>query len=192
MWKQLKRKPLGLLGAGIIGVVIFTAIFANWLAPYDPYKIDLKTRLKPPSWQHLFGTDKLGRDILSRVIYGTRISLQISSIVVVLAFPIGTIIGAFAGFTGSLADEIIMRITDVFLSIPGLVLAMAIAAALGPSIQNVILALAVVWWTWYARLSRSSVLQVKEFEYVEAAKAIGNSNMRLIFRHIFCPIVSRR
>jgi len=184
MWKQLEKKPLGLIGLGIIAIVIFAAIFATWISPHDPYKINLKLRLQPPSIQHLFGTDRLGRDIFTRILYGTRISLRISFIVVALAFPLGTVIGAIAGFVGGLVDEIIMRITDIFFSIPGLILAMAIAAALGPSIDNVILALVVVWWTWYARLSRGSVLQVKELEYVEAARAIGNSNIKLIFRHI--------
>lgn len=185
MWNQLQKKPLGLIGLGIISIVVCIAIFANWVAPHDPYKINLKLRLQPPSIpHHLFGTDRLGRDIFSRILYGTRISLRISCIVVALAFPLGTVIGAIAGFAGGLVDEVIMRITDIFFSIPGLILAMAIAAALGPSIDNVILALVVVWWTWYARLSRGSVLQVKELEYVEAARAIGNSNTKLLFRHI--------
>jgi len=126
----------------------------------------------------------MGRDVLSRVVYGARISLRIGLIVVIIAFPFGSILGAIAGFYGGRLDELIMRITDVFLCIPGLILAMAIAAALGPSIQNVLLSLAVVWWPWYTRIVRSVILGLKEQDFVTAARAIGVPHRRIILRHL--------
>jgi len=184
MWRKISKRPLGLIGLIILFVIIFTAIFANYLLMHNPNKIDLRSRLQSPNLKHPFGTDRLGRDIFSRIIMGTRISLKIGLIVVAIAFPLGTIIGAIAGFAGGMIDEIIMRITDIFLSIPALILAMSIAAALGPSLNNVVIALGIVWWPWYARLIRGSVLQIKELEYIEAARAIGNSNIVIIFKHI--------
>jgi peptide/nickel transport system permease protein len=138
----------------------------------------------PPSFSHIFGTDDLGRDVLSRVISGSSISLRIAITVVTVAFAVGTIMGTAAGFFGGAVDEILLRITDIFLSIPGLVLALVIAAALGPSLYNVVLALCVTWWPWYARLARGQAISIREKQYVEAGRMVGASDLRLIFRHI--------
>lgn len=182
--RRIGHQPLALVGLSIFTGVVLVAILAPYIAPYDPLEVDLANRLLPPSARHLFGTDEMGRDVLSRVIHGSRISLRVGLTVVLIAFPFGSILGAIAGFYGGLVDELIMRLVDIFLCIPGLVLAMAIAAALGPSIQNVLLSLAVVWWPWYTRIVRSVILGLREQEFVQAARAIGASNRRIIVRHL--------
>jgi len=150
----------------------------------------LSERLSPPSSKYLFGTDDVGRDILSRVIYGSRISLRICTLVVGLTIGIGTILGIISGYWGGWIDELIMRISDVFLAFPALILAMAIAAALGPSLENVILAMVVIWWPRYARVTRGQVLVLREIDYIVAARAIGVHNRRIIMRHILPNCVS--
>lgn len=182
--KRILHQPLALAGFCIMILMVLVAILAPVIAQHDPLEVDFKKRLLPPSFEHPFGTDQMGRDVLSRVVYGARISLRIGLIVVIIAFPFGSILGAIAGFYGGRFDELIMRITDVFLCIPGLILAMAIAAALGPSIQNVLLSLAVVWWPWYTRIVRSVILGLKEQDFVTAARAIGVPNHRIILRHL--------
>lgn len=181
---QITSKPLMMTGMVLIAVIIVLSIFAPVIAPYDPIKLDAINELKPPSSMNLFGTDTLGRDIFSRVVYGSRISIQIGIVVVSLAMFVGTIIGIFSGYIGGLIDEIIMRITDIFLSIPYLILAMAIAAALGPSLINTMIALSVVWWPSYARLVRGQALLVRENTFIEAARGLGASQLRIIFRHL--------
>lgn len=173
-----------MLGIFLVAMIVFLAIFAPWIAPKDPLQVNLAQKLLPPSSEHLFGTDEVGRDILSRIIFGTRISLKIGLLVVLISFPIGTVLGAIAGFVGGMVDQIIMRITDIFLSFPGIILAMSIAAALGPSIENVLLALALTWWPWYTRIVRSSVLSIKNSEFVESARAIGANPIRILFKEI--------
>jgi len=173
-----------MLGLSILVLMILASILAPFIAPHDPLEVDFGKRLLPPSATHLFGTDQMGRDVLSRVLFGARISLRVGITVVIIAFPFGSILGAIAGFYGGRLDEIIMRITDVFLCIPGLILAMAIAAALGPSIQNVLLSLAVVWWPWYTRIVRAVILGLKEQDFVAAARAIGVPHRRIIMRHL--------
>lgn len=188
--RGLRKSPLAALGSVIIGILIAMAIFAPFLAPYSPTKMRLSERLSPPSSRHIFGTDDVGRDILSRVIYGSRISLRICTVVVGLTIGIGTILGVTAGYLGGWVDELIMRISDVFLAFPALILAMAIAAALGPSLQNVILAMVVIWWPRYARVARGQVLVLREIDYMIAAKAIGVSGGRTFIHHILPNCIS--
>jgi len=180
----LKQSPLVVAGFIIISIFIIAAIFAPWIAPYGPEERIWAEQQQPPSLKHLFGTDENGGDIFSRVIWGARIDLSIALTVVGSAALIGSIIGAVSGFMGGKIDEALMRVTDVFLAFPGLILAMAIAAALGRNLINLTIALIVVWWPSYARLIRGVVLSEREKLYVEAAKAIGAKNTRIIFRHI--------
>lgn len=184
MWKRFFSSPVTVAGLVFILLVIVMAIFAPWIAPHDPLEVNPLQKLQPPSSAHWFGTDEVGRDIFSRVVYGSRISLQVALLVVVVAFPVGTLLGAIAGFCGGKIDQVIMRITDVFLSFPGIILAMSIAAALGPSIQNVLLALSITWWPWYTRIVRSSVLPLKNAEFVESSRALGASPLRILFRDV--------
>jgi peptide/nickel transport system permease protein len=169
---------------GIILSLVLTALFAPFIAPHDPYRINPANRLKPPSLDHWFGTDTAGRDIFSRVVFGTRISIRIGVTVVFLAVVAGSLIGLFSGYFGGRFDLVVMRITDIFFSIPYLVLAMAITAALGPGLLNAMISLSLVWWPVYARLIRGQVLQVREAPYIEAARGLGASRRRIIFRHI--------
>jgi peptide/nickel transport system permease protein len=184
MIRRIFLSPLTMLGLFLVVLIIVLAIFAPWIAPKDPLQVNLSQKLLPPSSEHWFGTDEVGRDILSRIIYGTRISLKIGLLVVLISFPIGTILGAIAGYVGGMVDQVIMRITDIFLSFPGIILAMSIAAALGPSIENVLLALAITWWPWYTRIVRSSVLSIKNSEFIESARAIGANPIRILFKEI--------
>jgi len=184
MVRRLFSNPLTIIGSIFLLALLVMAIFAPEIAPYNPIMPNPIDKLLPPSGQHLFGTDEVGRDIFSRVVYGARISLKVSVLVVIIAFPVGTLLGAIAGFFGGWIDQTIMRITDIFLAFPGIILAMAIAAALGPSITNVLLALSATWWPWYTRIVRSSVLPLKEIEFVESARALGASRVRILFRDI--------
>ncbi len=181
---RVKRSPLTLIGMGIILSLILTALFAPLVAPYDPYEIDPPNRLKAPSLQHWFGTDTAGRDLFSRVVFGTRISIRIGVTVVFLAAILGSMIGLLSGYLGGRFDLVVMRITDIFFSIPYLILAMAITAALGPGLLNAMISLSLVWWPVYARLIRGQVLQIREAPYIEAARGLGASRSRIILRHI--------
>jgi peptide/nickel transport system permease protein len=154
------------------------------VAPYDPEAVAVSQRLKPPSREHPMGTDPLGRDVLSRVLAGARVSLPSVLIIVASAVGVGVIVGAVAGFSGGKVDVVVMRVTDVFLAFPALVLALAIAGALGPSLTNAMLAVSIVWWPWYARLVRGQVLSVKQEPFVEAARSLGCRGERLLGRHI--------
>jgi peptide/nickel transport system permease protein len=178
------REPLNVLALGIIAAFAICAVFAPLIAPYDPLAQTLGSRLEPPSAEHWLGTDQLGRDIASRLLYGARISLVIGVVVVALAGMFGTFIGLVAGYAGGLADEALMRLTEVFLAFPPLILAMAIAGALGPSLTNAIIAIAAVTWAVYARLARGQVLSLRRREYVEAARTIGASRARVLVRHL--------
>lgn len=184
------KSRLALFGLLITGLLIFVAILAPLIAPYSPTKMSLRERLSPPSASHLFGTDDAGRDILSRVIYGSRITLRICIIVVGLTLGIGTLLGILSGYIGGWVDELIMRLNDVFLAFPALILAMAIAAALGPSLQNAIIAMVVIWWPRYARVSRGQVLAIREIDYVTSARALGASPVRIMIRHILPNCIS--
>jgi peptide/nickel transport system permease protein len=179
-----RRSPLTVAGLAIVALLALTALFAPLLAPADPLKQTLSNRLKPPSAEHWMGTDQLGRDILSRMIYGARISLLIGLVVVGLAAAVGILVGLVAGYTGGWLDEWLMRLTDVFFAFPALILAMAISGALGPSLTNAMIAIAIVSWPVYARLVRGQVLSLRELEYVDAARSLGASSMRIMWQHI--------
>lgn len=180
----LRQSPLAMVGIVIIVILIGMAIFAPFIAPYGPEEHIWGDNKLPPSLEHLFGTDETGGDIFSKVVWGSRVTIEIGIIVVGGGLLIGIVLGAIAGYFGGYIDEILMRITDMFLSIPGLILAMAIAAILGKSIENVMIALIVVWWPPYTRLVRGQILSLRENQYVEAARSVGASNSRIIFRHI--------
>lgn len=191
--KILFRNKLSVIGLVIILLLIFTAISAPFLAPYPEQakgELNLKERLQPPSWRHPFGTDHMGRDILSRVIYGTRTSLIIGFSVVGIALAIGLFLGLIAGYIGGKLDLFIMRITDVFLAFPPLLLALLIASTLGRGITNAILALAISWWPWYTRLTRGMAISVKNRAYVEAAQMMGIADWKIIIRHILPNSIS--
>jgi peptide/nickel transport system permease protein len=178
------RSPLNVVALALIAAFALCAIFASVIAPYDPLTQALGSRLQPPSAEHWLGTDQLGRDILSRLLYGSRISLVIGIVVVASAGVFGTSVGLVAGYAGGLLDEALMRLTEVFLAFPALILAMAIAGALGPSLTNAIIAIAAVTWAVYARLVRGEILSLRRREFVEAARAIGASQFRIIVRHL--------
>lgn len=180
----IKRNPLMMLGFVIVGVMVFLGLFAPLLATHDPEEMVFSERLKPPSLEHLLGTDDNGMDIFSRILYGIRLDLFIAVTVIAMVSVLGTLLGVFAGYYGGLVDEVIMRLADIFLSFPYLLLAMAIAAALGPGIFHSIIAISVTWWPVYARLSRGVTLSIKEMGYVEAARALGASGIYIILKHI--------
>jgi peptide/nickel transport system permease protein len=183
LW-QLRKQPLAVGGVIIVLVLVVSSLLAPWVAPYDPLYIDMKATFQSPSPNNLMGTDELGRDVFSRVLYGTRLSVAIAAFVLLISVPIGIAVGTISGYYGGRVDNLLMRLTDIFLSFPGLVLAIAIAAALGPGLGNAMLAIALVWWPWYARLVRGQVLQVKENLYVDAALSIGASTPRIMLRHV--------
>ncbi|GAW27688.1 MULTISPECIES: nickel transporter permease [unclassified Carboxydocella] len=184
-WRRLKRNKVALLGALIVAILLFTALAAPLIAPYDPvHDGSLKERLQPPSAKHWLGTDKLGRDIFSRIVYGARISVEVGVISVGIALIVGTLMGALGGYYGGWLDSILMRIVDIMLAFPSVLLAIAIMAVLGPSLENAMVAIGLVNVPTFARVVRSTVLAVKATEYIEAAKAIGARDARIIFRHI--------
>jgi len=182
--RYLRRSPLGAAGAGIVLVYALIAMAAPFFAPHPPITQFLEHRLEPPSNAFPLGLDQLGRDILSRVLYGARLSLVIGLVVVVVGGILGTTVGVVAGFVGGRIDDILMRITDIFFAFPSLILAMAIAAALGPSLTNTMIAIAIVTWPAYARLSRAQALVLRRQEFIEAARAMGLSDTRIMMRHV--------
>lgn len=181
---QARQNPLMVVGLVIIVLWFAVSLGADVVAPYDPLQQNIPTRLQPPSAEHPLGTDQLGRDMLTRVLYGGRISLPAGLLVIACTALIGTAIGAVAGYLGGLWDEVLMRGTEVFMAFPIIILAMAIAAALGPSVVNAIIAMVVVFWPNYARVVRSLVISVKSNEYVDAAYAMGASHAYVLFRTI--------
>lgn len=183
----LNKNKLTRLSMITVILLIAFAILAPFIAPYPSHIYGIanpQDKLLPPSAKYIFGTDELGRDVFSRVLYGTRISLQTAILAVGLALLIGIPLGAIAGATGGYVDEIIMRITDIFLSFPPLLLAIAIAAFLGPNLQNAMLAIAISWWPWYTRLVRGQAVSIRERQFVKAAKAIGTPHFKIVFGHI--------
>jgi peptide/nickel transport system permease protein len=186
----LRRSSLGRWGFGLTLLLLIVALSAPWLAPYDPIAQNLPARLAAPSAAHWMGTDELGRDILSRIIYGTRVSMLVSVSVVFGAGIIGLAIGSVAGYFGGWFDRLVnVVLINAFLSFPGILLAIAFAAFLGPGLDKVILALVVTGWAGYARLARAQVLQAKEMEYVLAARSLGASHTRILIRHLLPNIV---
>jgi len=180
----LRRSPLTILGLAIMVGFISVAVLAPFIAPYDPIAIHPSDRLMPPSKTHFFGTDTAGRDVFSRIVYGSRISLRLGLIVTGLSVAIGSLIGGTAAFLGGRIDDAVMRFTDLCMAFPVFVLAMVITASLGPGLTNVMVAIVAIWWTVYARLVRSKVVEVKEETYVEAARAIGASEVRVFLKHV--------
>lgn len=182
-WRRLKRNSGAMLGLALLVLLLLAAMFGP-LFLGDPLAQNLDARLSPPSAAHLLGTDQLGRDVLSRVLNGARISLSLGVGVMLASLIIGSAVGLLAGLKGGWWDELLMRLTDIFLAFPGLILAMAISAALGPNLRNVMIAVALVSWPAYARLVRAQVLALREREFVEAARALGSSQGRIAFRHL--------
>jgi peptide/nickel transport system permease protein len=179
------RRHPSLVGWGAATALVLGLVAAApVLAPYDPNRLNMAQALRPPSAEHLFGTDEVGRDLLSRVLFGGRESILAAFAVILAALAIGLLVGAFAGWQRGRTDEALMRLTDLFFAFPPLILAMAISAALGPSLPNAVLAAIVVWWPTYARLVRGEVLRVKDELYVEAGRAIGLSDPQLVLRHV--------
>jgi peptide/nickel transport system permease protein len=184
VWRRLKKNKMAMGGLTVIILLALIAIFAEYVAPYGFDDQNLANRFLGPSREHLFGTDNLGRDILSRVIYGSRVSLTVGFIAVGIALVIGGSLGAVAAFYGGKVDNVIMRLVDIILAIPGMLLAISLAAALGPGLTNMMIAIGVGSIPGYARIVRSSVMTVKEQEYVEAARSVGASDLRIIMNHI--------
>ena len=189
----LLRNKLSLAGGVIAGgyVVLATivALLGERMLPYNPYAQNFAATLLPPSAVHLFGTDDLGRDIFSRVIAGAPIDAQIAFVVVLISLALGGTLGAFAGYFGGVVEDAVMRVTDVFLAFPALILAMAVAIAIGPGLINSMMALLVVWWPWYARIARGEALAIKNSQYMEAARAVGLKNIQIIARHVLPNIL---
>jgi len=181
---------LATIGVAMVLVFLLCALFAPWVAPYDPAHIDLPNRLTGPSVAHWFGTDELGRDLLSRVIYGARLSMLVGSCVVAASLTLGLIFGSIAGYYGGVTDRLLnVVVMNAFMSFPGILLAIAFVAFLGPGVFNLIFALSLGGWVGYARLVRAQVLAVREREFVEAARALGASDARIIVRHILPNII---
>ncbi|HEY4382524.1 MAG TPA: ABC transporter permease [Acidobacteriaceae bacterium] len=191
LWgNRIAQQPLAAFGVLLLAGFVLCAVFAPWLAPQDPARLDLGARLLSPGHGHLFGTDALGRDILSRTLYGARISLIVAVSVVSLSLAIGLLAGLASGFYGGWIDTVLnVYVTNAFLALPGILLAIAFVAFLGPGLFNLILALAISGWVGYARLVRAQVMAVKEREFVEAARALGASNVRVVYRHILPNII---
>ena len=184
LWRVLLRNRMAVLGAAVVLLWVMVALLAPLVAPYDPIDQQVRQRLQAPSAAHLLGVDELGRDVFSRVLYGGRVSLPVAAVVVLAATLFGTLYGGLAGFAGAWLDEGAMRLVDMVLAFPSLILAMAIAAALGPRIQNSMLALLLVWWPPYARVARGQVLGLKHRDFVTAARALGMSEGRILLRHV--------
>lgn len=189
-WGSLRRFGVTeLLAGGVVGLVLVVSVLGPWLAPQDPYRVDVTQALQAPSWGgHLLGTDAEGRDVLSRLLVGARETVLSTLVVIVVAAVVGTAVGVAAAAGPRWVDEVLMRICDVFLSVPSLVLALGVAAVLGPSLSSAVIALAVTWWPGYARLVRSVVRDTLQLEYVSAARVLGVSRSRLVRRHLLPSI----
>lgn len=183
LWQRLRRNPTAVLGGLVVAAIALLALAAPWVAPYDPNAIDVNAILKPPSLTHPMGTDRLGRDVLSRMIYGARISLSVGLVAVGLATLIGVLLGAIAGYYRGLTDSFMMRLVDIMLAIPTFFLILAVIAFLEPSIFNIMVVIGLTSWMGVARLVRAEFLGLHEREFVLAARAQGASDLRLIFRH---------
>ena len=189
-WDRFSRNPTAVIGL----VIVMVAVLAPHITPYPDHVgaiVDFRNRHQPPSAAHWFGTDNVGRDILTRVIFGLRVSLMLAFVVLIIAVPFGTVMGLLAGYFGGWTEIIIMRLTDIALALPPLIMALAVAAVLEPSLMNAMLAIASLWWTWHTRLVYSMVLrQIRALEYVEAAETLGASKVHILFREILPNCVS--
>ena len=183
-WRRLKRSKMAMCGLAIISLLFITAVFADIIAPYPYAQQNLRETFQYPSIKHLFGTDDFGRDIFSRIVYGARISLEVGVLSVGISIIVGGFLGAIAGYYGGKLDQLIMRSMDILLSIPSILLAISIVAALGPGLVNLMIAVGISSIPRYARIVHSSVLTIRDYEYVEAARAVGSSDLRIIFKHI--------
>jgi len=184
VWRRFRRNKTAMIGLVILALMVFAAVFADLIAPADPIAQDLNRRFLPPNPQNIMGTDNFGRDIFSRVIFGTRTSLQIGFTAVGVGLAVGLLLGSLSGFYGGLPDDALMRFIDILISIPGILLAIAIVAALGPGLVNVMIAVGLASIPGYTRITRAAVLTIREREFVEAARAIGGNDFRIITRHI--------
>ncbi len=192
-WYRFSRNPTAVVGAAIVIICILAALLAPYITPYPEHAgsfVDFRNRHAPPSATYWLGTDNVGRDILTRIIYGLRVSLLLAVVVLGIAIPVGTILGLMAGYFGGWTEIIIMRITDIALAIPPLVMALAVAAVLQPSLLNAMLAISSLWWTWHTRLIYSITRQLRTQEFVEAAETLGASKFHILFREILPNCVS--
>ncbi|MFH0996326.1 MAG: nickel transporter permease [Pseudomonadota bacterium] len=187
---DFSNNRLAVLGLSIILLLILTAIFAPLIAPFDPILIDLKNRLQPMSANHYFGTDEVGRDIFSRIVFGSRLTLYVVGLVAIIAAPVGIVIGTISGYLGGKIDMLLMRITDIFLAFPKLILALAFVAALGPGIENAVIAIAVTSWPAYARIARAETLTIRNSDFIHAIKLQGAGPVRIITGHIMPLCIS--
>ena len=187
---RLSRQRGSVLLLAFLILFLIIVVFGATLGTHDPLKPEMRARLQGPSADHLMGTDPLGRDIFSRVLAGAQLSIRSVIVIIASAVGLGTLVGAIAGYFGGVIDDVVMRVTDLFFAFPALVLALAIAGALGPSLTNAMLAVSVVWWPWYARLVRGQVLSIKEEPYVEAARSVGAHDAHIIGRHILPNFLS--
>ncbi len=178
------------IALAIVSAIILFALFPDVFSPYDPNQINLDRALETPSLKHLFGTDNFGRDILSRVIHGARVSFFAGVTIAGISFALGTLLGLIAGYYGGPADELVMRVVDILLAMPGIIIALIIIGILGPSMPNLVVALASVGWVKYARLVRGSTLEIKEEEFVESARALGCTDFYILYRHILPNVIS--
>ena len=183
-WVGFRSNPIAMTGLIIVVGLVLVAIFAPWLTATSGLQPELANRLQPMSREHWFGTDQLGRDIFDRIVWGSRITLYIVGLVSIIVVPIGLIVGTVSGYLGGWVDNLLMRITDIFLAFPRLILALALVAALGPGIENAVLAIAVTTWSPYARIARAEVLTIRRSEFIMAAQAQGASTFRILRRHI--------
>jgi peptide/nickel transport system permease protein len=183
-WIRFLRNRLAVAGMVVIAALLVVAAFAPWIASHDPFAQNLAERLQPPSAEHWFGTDQIGRDLFSRIVYGSRITIYIVLLVTVIVAPIGLVIGTIAGYFGGRIDVLLMRVTDVFLAFPGLVLALAFVAALGPGLENAVIAISLTNWPGFARLARAETLIIRSSDYIAASRLQGASAARIIARHI--------
>jgi len=192
-WYRFRRNPASLVGAFIVLSVAFLAAFAPFITPYPEHAYvytDFANRFQPPSKSHLFGTDDVGRDIFTRTIFGYRVSLMLAAVVLSISVPVGVFLGLVAGYIGGMIESFIMRVTDIFLALPPLVMALAICAAFTPSIDKAMLAVSSIWWTWHCRLVHSITTSLKNEEFVQASKVLGASHLRIIFKDILPNCIS--
>lgn len=183
-WAALRRNPLAVVGLAIVVGLLLMAVLAPLLTTTDGIAQDLQARLLPPSTAHWMGTDELGRDIYDRIVWGSRLTLYIVVLVAIIVVPIGLLVGTTAGYAGGIVDSVLMRITDIFLAFPRLILALAFVSALGPGIENAVIAIALTTWSPYARIARAETITIRNSEYIQAAKLQGASRLRILYRHI--------